>query len=51
MYQILINNVVVENYVPKSELTKTLNYWKQNGMSGKYTTCKHLVSDLLNRVW
>lgn len=51
MYQILLNGIVVENYVQKSELTNILNYWKQNGMSGKYTTCKHSVNDLLNRVW
>lgn len=51
MYQILCKGICVENYIPKSQLQKALNEWKNSGMNGEFTTCKHSTNDLLKRIW
>lgn len=51
MYQILCNGICVENYVPKSALTKCLKEWQNSGMKGSFTTAIHSANDLLKRIW
>lgn len=43
--------IVVENYVSKNKINKTLNYWRNNGMSGTYKAIGHTALELMNRIW
>ena len=53
MYQIIHqeSGLCCENFVIKTEISKTLKYWRENGMAGNYVAVAHDKGTVLNRIW